>query len=247
MILHALGLQEPLYGHLSLIVGDDGTPLSKRHGSCSLDQINHDGYLPIAIMNYLARLGHTCDSQELLDFDHLSQYFQLDKLSRSPARFDHVQLMYWQKSAIQLMTSTELSKWLGEGVLNQVPEDKRALFAEAVKANVHFPPEALEWAKIFFHDSVQIDADKISILRDAGEQFFVEAEQAFDNYGADLPKILADMKQSLGINGKKLFMPLRIALTGKEHGPELANIIDLLGKDKIKHRLGAAFKHAQHS
>lgn len=247
MLLRTLKLPLPQYGHLSLITGDDGAKLSKRHGSFSVGDIKGQGYLPIAIMNYLVRLGHTCDTQELLDFDHLSQHFYLEKLSKSPARFDVVQLMYWQKTAIQALSIDALWRWLGEGVASQVPEQAKTLFAETVKTNIEFPQDALLWAKIFFHERAVIDEDGLKIIREAGEQFFVEAEQAVDKYGIDLPMVLNDMKQSLGISGKKLFMPLRIALTGKLHGPELLHIAELLGQKKLKHRLGYAFKLASGS
>lgn len=247
ILLKTLNLHVPHYGHLSLIVGDDGTPLSKRHGSFSIEGMRQEGYLPLAIINYLARLGHTCEAQELLNFADLAQHFQLEKLSRSPAHFDKVQLMYWQKNAIQAMNTEEVSRWLGESVLNQVPEAQRKLFIETVKTNVEFPPEALEWAKIFFHEHAVIDEKLIPVIREAGEQFFVEAELAVDKYGTHLQEVLAEMKKTLGVGGKKLFMPIRIALTGREHGPELANIAELLGPQKMKQRLGAAFKYAQNS
>ena len=244
LILRALELTAPQYGHLSLIVGDDGAPLSKRHGSYSLNQLHEQGFLPIAIMNYLARLGHTCDAHELLPFELLSQHFYLDKLSRSPARFDASQLMYWQKTAIQSMDDATIWSWLGEDMLSQVPENKRQLFVHTVRANIEFPYDALEWAKIFFHELVHLDAEESSIVRASGEQFFVAAEQAVDSYGIDVNKITAEMKSTLGVSGKKLFMPLRIALTGRMHGPELIHVAELLGKDKMKHRFGAAFKLA---
>jgi len=242
MILQSLNLAVPRYGHLSLIVGDDGAPLSKRHGSFSLDQLRDTGYLPQAIMNYLARLGHAMEAPDLLDFQHLGQHFQLEKLSRSPARFDTTQLMYWQKLAVQALTNDELWRWLGESVMNQVPAKAQTKFAETVKANIEFPHDALEWAKIFFHDGVAVDEANQQVLKDAGEQYFVEAEQAVEKFGIDLKPVLEEMKKTLGVNGKKLFMPLRIALTGKAHGPELAQIAELLGPEKMKHRLGRAFK-----
>lgn len=244
LVLQTLGLHVPRYGHLSMIVGDDGTPLSKRHGSFSLHEMCSQGYLPLAIINYLARLGHACEAQELLDFNHLALHFNLDKLSRSPARFDKTQLLYWQKMAVQALDAPALWRWLGEHIQNQVPESMRALFAETIKANVEFPQDAEAWAKNFFHDNVHIDESELSIIREAGEQFFVEAEQAVDKYGMDLPQVLSDMKQTLGVSGKKLFMPLRLALTGKAHGPELAHVAQLLGQEKMKHRLGRAFKLA---
>ena len=244
MILNALSLAHPHYGHLSLIVGDDGAPLSKRHGSFSLHELHDTGYLPLAIANYLTRLGHICEAHELLSFEQLAQHFNVEKLSRSPARFDLGQLMYWQKIAVQALDEIQFWRWTGDKIANQVPEDKQALFVATIKANVEFPRDVLMWANIFFHDNVQVAEEDLQIIRDAGEQFFVEAELAVDKYGIDWQPILADMKQSLGLSGKKLFMPLRVALTGKLHGPELAQVAALLGQEKMKHRFSRAFKMA---
>ena len=242
LVLKALGLTMPAYGHLSLIVGEDGAPLSKRHGSFSLSGMRQDGFLPQAIMNYLARLGHGCDAAGLLDKDQLAEHFHITKLSRSSARFDMTQLMYWQKMAVLALDASALWRWLGEKVQTQVAESKQNLFIETVKANMAFPADGLMWANIFSHDGVEIDAVNYPIIKEAGEQFFVEAEQAVDQSGLDLKAVLADMTQSLGVRGKKLFMPLRVALTGKTFGPELAQVIELLGVQKVKHRLSKAFK-----
>lgn len=244
MLLKTLGLHIPHYGHLSLIVGDDGAPLSKRHGSSSVDDIRQKGYLPAAIMNYLSHLGHASDVQELLDFNHMAEHFNLEKLSKSPARFDLTQLLYWQKNAVQALSEEDMWKWLGESVSGQVPLKERSRFIETVKANIEFPHDALEWAKIFFHDSVAIDDKGAALIKDAGEQFFVEAEEAVNQYGTDIKQVLAEMKKTLSVSGKKLFMPLRVALTGRVHGPEMANIAELLGKEKMQHRLSRAFKVA---
>ena len=100
MILQALAMRTPSYGHLSLILGDDGTPLSKRHGSFSLHDLREQGFLPKAILNYLARLSHTYDNNDLLTFEELAAHFHLDKLSKASARFDKNQLLHWQKEAV---------------------------------------------------------------------------------------------------------------------------------------------------
>lgn len=237
LILQALDLPVSQYGHLSLIVGSDGAPLAKRHGSASVTDIRAQGYLPQAIVNYLARLGHTMEAQELLDFDHLAAHFQLEKLSRSPARFDMDQLMYWQKTALQALGVEALWAWLGDEIKSKVPVESQALFAETVKANIEFPVDAATWADIFFSNDLALtDADK-QILREAGHDFFACAENAVNQHGIQLQQVLADMKQVLGVNGKKLFMPIRIALTGQAHGPELAQIAQLLGPEKLKLRL----------
>lgn len=244
LILKILGLHTPSYGHLSLIVGDDGAPLSKRHGSSSVNDIRENGYLPLAIMNYMARLGHATDAQELLDFEHMAQHFNLEKLSKSPAKFDTTQLLYWQKQAVQALSDEEMWRWLGESVSAQVPLDEQADFLKTVRANIEFPADALEWAKVFFHEGVKMDADAADVVKQAGEQYFVEAEQAINKYGTDIKQALNEIKTTLGVSGKKLFMPMRVALTGRTHGPEMGPIAELLGKDKMQHRLSQAFKVA---
>jgi glutamyl-tRNA synthetase len=242
LLLQTLNLPIPQYGHLSLIVGDDGAPLSKRHGSFSLHEMRMQGYLPVAIINYLARLGHYCDSQALLNFPHLAQHFDMTRLSRSSARFDVVQLNFWQKAALQALDTASVAEWLGETILNQVPHTMQTRFIEIIKHNITFPHEGALWAQIFFQDNVEMDEEGRAMIQGAGAPFFVTAERAIDQHGIQLAQVLADMKQQLGVNGKQLFMPLRVALTGKTHGPELVTIAELLGQEKMKQRLREAEK-----
>lgn len=240
LILKALGLHIPKYGHLSLIVGDDGAPLSKRHGSFSVREMKKQGYLPIALINYLARLGHVCDSQELLNFHDLAPFFYLEKLSRSPARFDQVQLKYWQKMSVQTLDNKEIWRWLGESLEDSVPETKRNAFAQTIKSNIEFPEEAALWVQVFFQEEFPMPEESLTLLREAGASFFATAQQAVIKHGTQFQAVLADIKQTTGCQGKKLFMPIRAALTGQVHGPELAQIAELLGSDKLKQRLHRA-------
>lgn len=244
LVLESLGLPLPRYGHLSLIVGADGAPLSKRHGSYSLHEMHSAGFLPIALMNYLSRLGHACEPQALLSFDELAKHFYLEKLSKSPARFDVNQLLYWQRTAVQALSTEGVWAWLGSRVHDIVPEDKRDIFAHIIKMIVDFPDDAYDWAKIFFHDQVPLDADAKAIITAAGEQYFVEAELAVQKFGTDMKAMFDEMKKTLNVSGKALFMPLRVALTGKSHGPDMAQIASLLGAEKMQHRLSRAFKFA---
>lgn len=244
LLMRALALTIPEYGHLSLIVGDDGAKLSKRHGSSCVGDIREAGYLPSAIMNYLGRLGHICDSAELLNFAQLAEHFHPEKLSKSPAKFDNSQLMYWQKQAVQALDDETIWQWMGVGVSSQVPEAERLAFVKLIKGNIVFPHDAVIWTHILFHDKVEINAESAAAIQDAGEQFFVEAENAVEKYGTDIKQVLAEMKQTLGVSGKKLFMPLRAALTGRTDGPELATIAELLGSKKLQHRLSRAFQVA---
>jgi glutamyl-tRNA synthetase len=239
MILSALKLRKPSYGHLSLIVGEDGSPLSKRHGSFSLHDMRAEGYLPSALANYLARLSHTYDSQDLMTFAQLAQSFQIERLSRSPSRFDMNQLHFWQKIAVMSLQDEQLWHWLGMDIQQQIPIDKRQLFTSVVRHNVLFPEEAAKWAHIFFKDQLQYTEENAVIIKEAGKQF-LNVWLAALNQHDELKSILDEMKTQLNISGKHLFMPIRIVLTGEKHGPELAQIVTLLGKKKIMERINNA-------
>jgi nondiscriminating glutamyl-tRNA synthetase len=126
-----------------------------------------------------------------------------------------------------------------------VPADLQELFVAAVKPNICFPFEAVEWVQILFNNNIELDSEKTAVLKDAGEDFFVTAQQAVAQHGANLKAVLDELKQKLNVSGKRLFMPVRIALTGQLHGPELLQIAGLLGKDKIQQRFEAALMVAR--
>lgn len=240
MILQALKMRAPHYGHLALIMGDDGTPLSKRHGSFSLGDLRSEGYLPQTGLNYLARLSHTYEQNKLLTFDELAQHFHLEKLSRAAARFDKNQLMHWQKEAVMALDHESASLWLGEDILEKVPADLRKIFVDLMLHNILFPREATQWVNILFGDDLQFSDENILVLKEAGEDFFAAALAASKKHGSDVKSIFDDLKSTLNVSGKKLFMPVRIALTGEQHGPEFAQLATLLGPEKIAQRFERA-------
>lgn len=239
MILQALQMRAAEYGHLSLITGDDGAKLSKRHGSSSLNDLIEQGFLPQAVVNYLGRLSHTYEQQNLLSFDELSAHFHLEKLSRASARFDMHQLLHWQKEAVMQLDHTAMWKWLGAELKNHVPEKSQDLFIEMMRQNILFPSEAKKWVNILFANDLAFSADYTEILKTAGGDFFMAAEQAVKQHDADLKAILQELKTTLNVSGKNLFMPIRIALTGEPQGPELAQIATLLGADKMRERFSS--------
>lgn len=240
MILKTLNMRTPQYGHLSLITGDDGSPLSKRHGSSSLHDLRERGYLPVAVLNYLARLSHSYEEQSLMSFVDLAKNFRLEKLSRAPARFDLNQLLHWQKEAVMALDNDTAWKWLGDEIKNQVPANSRDLFIDVIRHNIHFPEEARFWIEILFGSDLTFNESQLAILKNAGSDFFMESDQAVQRYQTDLKSIFNDLKTKLNVSGKNLFMPVRLALTGQEHGPELVNIANLLGADKMRERFKKA-------
>lgn len=240
MILKALDLPLPEYGHMSLIVGEDGAPLSKRHGSKSLQELKETGFLPGALLNYLIRLGHTCESQSLLSSAEIVKYFNTKTFPKAAARFDEKQLLHWQKEAMMALAPEDVWPMCDEVVHNIVPSEQKALFIETVLPNIIFTSEATFWAKVCYEDVFDYSHDQLAILQDASFEFFNAAMTAVQETGDDYAALTAAVKEATGKKGKALFQPLRIALTGESHGPELAKLLTLLGKDRAIMRLDKA-------
>lgn len=240
MILQALQMRTAQYGHLSLITGDDGAPLSKRHGSFSLHDLHEQGYLPLAVLNYLARLSHAYDEQKLMSFAELADHFHLEKLSRASARFDLNQLRHWQKETVLALNVTDAWGWIGENLQAEIPEEKRNLFIKLVQENALFPGDAIKWKKILFGHDLQFTEEQIAILNTTHKAFFIAAQKAVQKYGTELKAVLDELKMHLNISGKGLFMPIRLALTAEQHGPELLHIVTLLGVEEVLRRFEKA-------
>ena len=241
-ILKRLQLTAPQYGHISLILGSDGAPLSKRNGSRSIQDLREQGYLPLAVINYLARLGHQYEANDLLAYDQLAEQFKLTALSSSPARFDEDQLKFWQKQAVLQADEDSLWQWLPIAVQQRVGNGARTDFLHLVKNNCTFPHEAVQWISILFDEQINYSADAQAIIRQAHDDLFVVALQALEQYGTDFSVMADHIKIHLNIKGKALFQPLRMALTGQLHGPEMALITRLLGADKLQQRFHQAIK-----
>jgi len=239
MILQALKLPVAVYGHIPMIVGPDGSPLSKRHGSRSIKQLREEGFLPEGILNYLARLGHYYENPQYMNLDTLAVAFSIEKLGSSAARYDEQQLLYSQKEALLHCSVEKIWELMGPDVHKLVPAGEHLAFVNAVRPNVTFPSEALHWAKILFTELTYNETIK-PLLLEAGKSFFAAAEQIVEQQGADFNLLCEGLKTQLGVKGKTLFQPLRLALTGELHGPELKQILDLLGAEKTKLRFKQA-------
>lgn len=241
LILTALGLPIPEYGHISLILAMDGKPLSKRNGSRSLVDLRNEGYLPQAIVNYLARLGHYYGHDQLLPMAELAAQFKLAALSTSPAKYNPDQLLFWQKQAIDCLSNDQLWEWLGQEFFASLPQGTQAAFLDMIKPNLLFPADAHRWAQIVFGDEIA----EYDIQDAADPAYFAAALQAFEQHGAQAQKILEHLKTALQVKGKLLFQPLRLALTGEIHGPELGKLVALIEPKKIQQRLLKAKKRAE--
>ena len=237
LVLRALGLPVPQYAHCSLILGDDGAPLSKRNGSRSIAQLRDEGYFPLALLNMMARLGHHYDSDELMDFAALKACFDPSHLGKSPTRFDPVHLDHWQSLAVRAAGEGALWAWLRAETRAVVTDERLSEFIEIVRSNCVFPGQADEWARILYTDELPIQPDMADAARAAGEPFFLAALDAATAAGPDFDGFMKALKSQTGAKGKGLFMPLRAALTGRHDGPELGTLYRVLDPHRLHRRL----------
>ena len=235
-LLQAMELPIPTYGHISLIVDAHGAPLSKRGGSLSVQELREMGYFPIAVNNYLARLGHHFVETELMDLDALSAAFDQSHLGRAPARYDRSQLDYWQAQAVQKIDDAQLITWLAPALQGLVPEAILTDFARAVRANIVFPHEARLWAEAVFAEALPLSDDARLVLESTSSDLFRAAVDALSE-DMDFKAFAARVKQTSGASGKGLFLPLRAALTGQTFGPEMPALYRLIGYERARHRL----------
>lgn len=234
LILKALGLEVPTYGHVALITGSDSCPLSKRHGDFGIKELREIGYLPESVTNYLARLGHYYKSDALLSLFDLSIGFNVKSLSKSAAKFNVQQLNLWQKKAVESLAEDRFWEWSGKELKSKVPHDKLQLFLSTIKPNVMFPKDIHYWVSVCFEDVI-LPASKIE--EGTVGKYFQVALEGFKKFRKDLKSIMEYIKERLSIKGKALYLPLRIALTGIDYGPELANLVLLMDEKLIYKRL----------
>lgn len=237
MILNGLKLPVPQYGHFAMINGTDGTPLSKRNGSAAVRDLRVEGYLPLAVANYLARLGHYYAANNFMSLAELAANFDLKHLSTSPARHDISHLRHWQKEAIMRSSIDEIIQLITPYLHNAIPAEQINAFAELARDNILMPSDIKLWVDAVSAASLNFSVAEAEILHQAGAEFFDAAINAIKQNAQITFKELAEaVKATTGRKGKELFMPLRIALTGQSHGPELAKLITFMPQDLILSR-----------
>ncbi|MGH8134456.1 MAG: glutamate--tRNA ligase, partial [Steroidobacteraceae bacterium] len=172
LILRALGLPPPAYGHVSLIVGEGGAPLSKRHGAASVREYRERGYLPLALANHLFRLGHSSSLHGLLTLADMARGFDSAHLGRAPSRFDERQLGVWQKDTVHRLSVDAARTWLGAVLPAGLEAPAAAAFITALLPNLVLPADALAWVDIVFGGPPPLEAGAETVVREAGAGYF---------------------------------------------------------------------------
>ena len=243
-ILKALGAEVPTYAHLSMILGDDGAKLSKRHGAVSVMQYDDDGFLTEAVINYLARLGWSHGDDEVFSRQQFVEWFDLDHITASAAQFNTEKLLWLNQYYMKQLSPADLAAKV-----------KPRLAARGVDTDAG---PSLEQAVALYVDR----CNTLNVLADAVEVFYVpvtpHAELLAQHLGDDARPALADfaagiasvaweaqainalIKETVTQNGlkmPKLAMPLRVILTGQAQTPSVDAVICLIGRERVTEAL----------
>ena len=237
-LLNSLGLKLPEYAHVSLFTGRDGAPLSKRNGSLSIRDLREKGYLPIAVLNYLSRVGHKINDNELKTLEGLAESFDTSNISSSPSKLDMDQLLFWQKKAVESLNFNESEIWLEEALSKLPSTVNRKQFISLIIENINFPKDASSYIDNLFLKPLRNN----EIIQSAGKNFYYDAIEVLNSDVATWSEITKAIGDKTSLKGKALFMPLRAAITGQTFGPELDKVFELIGKEKVIERLEEASK-----
>ncbi|MFT3672628.1 glutamate--tRNA ligase [Aestuariivirga sp.] len=225
-ITRALGATVPDYAHHSLLTGSDGKGLSKRLGSLSIGQMREDGFEAMAVVSHAALLGTSDNIHPCTDYRELVEGFGLDKLSRAPARFDEAEL---KSLNAKLLHMTDYV-----AVAGRIPGHSEAFWL-AVRGNIEKLSDVEGWARV-------IAGPIMPVIASEDRAFLAAAKAALPPapWDGNTWKLWTEaVKTATGRKGKGLFMPLRQALTGLDHGPELAALLPLIGREQALERLSA--------
>lgn len=258
VIYNALGWEVPTFGHISLIMGKDGKKMSKRHGATSVEQYKNLGYLPEAINNFLALMGWAPEGeQELFTTEELIKNFSMDRVAKNPAVFDIDKLNWINFNYMKKLTDEELyalclpslqEAGYASAQPDEVEKARLTMLCVCLKDHISYGAQIKEEAAMFFTDSISIDEEhRDDIKAVLAEEScptvlaaFSDKLKAMDEVTPEQVKaaIKAIMKETK-LKGKFVFMPIRVAITGQMHGPDLNYIVPLLGRDTVLARLAS--------
>ncbi len=248
-ILRAIGAEIPRYAHLPMILGDDGKRLSKRHGAVSVMQYARDGYLPEAVLNYLARLGWSHGDQEIFSIRQMIDLFSLKACNRSGAAFDTEKLQWLNQQYMQASESTHLGKQLADhlqriGIDPENGPDPRAV-AQLQKERSKTLSEMANSSRYFYQEFDDYDASAAKKhLRPAALEPVQAVKTAFSELEAwdaeSIQAAIGDTLERLQLGYGKIGLPLRVAVTGSGASPALDQTLALLGKEKTLARVDRA-------
>lgn len=258
-IYEALGYKPPKFGHISLILGEDHKKMSKRHGATSVTEYRNMGYLPEAVVNYLALLGWTPKGeQEIFTEEELIKQFSMKRVSSNDAVFDinklnWINFQYMKKLDADQLYDLIVPFLVKAGYVDAVVSEEKKDWLKKViwfmKDHIYFAGQAADELRFFFEDMPKItDEDVLAVMKEetSGKllKAFIEDLKALETFDqAEIKKCFNACMKAQGIKGKAAYEPTRIALTGVTQGPGMFEMMELFGREKTMDRLEAALAY----
>ncbi len=251
-IYHALGAQPPAFGHVPMILGEDGARLSKRHGAVGVTQYRDDGYLPEALLNYLVRLGWSHGDEEIFSLDEMIKLFKISDVNKKPSGFNTEKLNWLNQHWIRTLPVEQVAEALayqfkllgidqssGPALIDIVPVQ-----ADRVKTL----KEMAEQSRILFEDFTEFDANAAKknlrpVSREPLTKIRAALESVNDWTAEVLHQTIIDTAESMDLKMGKIAQPLRVAVCGSGVSPSIDKTLWLVGKERCLRRIDMALEY----
>ena len=256
MLFNAMGYEVPQYAHLPMVLGPDRSKLSKRHGATSTLEFRENGYLPEALVNFLALVGWSLDDKtEIISREDLIKYFSLDRVSKTAGIFNHEKLQWMNGVYIRGLSIEDLTgrvfpfmeKYFPPEVKRPVDIEYVRQIVPLIRERINTLKDAATYADFFFLDELKYDTAMFTDKKMTAEVALTalkaaeEKLAALESFSPDLlESTLRHLAEELGIKAGQLFNPLRVATTARDAAPPLFETMAVLGKEKCMKRIRAA-------
>lgn len=248
LIYESLGLEAPVFAHVSLIVDRDRSKLSKRRGASSVAELREEGFIPDGVVNYLALLGWSHpEGEELLGRDELIEAFDLSRVSPSPAAYDEDKLLWVNSHVVRSAPAEEIAElavpFMRAAGLEEGDGGRLIAVVDLVREGVGRLSEIPDAGAFFFAETPEMEEDARAVLDTPGSRDVARALAAALRAGGggldagSFTETLKSVGAQVGARGKDLYMPVRAAITGRTHGPSLGRVAEILGRDRVVARL----------
>ena len=247
LLYEDFGWEKPTYIHVAMVLGSDGTKLSKRNGDASFMDLYDQGFLPEAIVNYLVLLGWSPSiNGEIFSMAELINNFDETRISKSSSQYDEKKLEWFNHQYIKNMADEDYLKWIKKYFTRDASSKNEEWVNKLLliyKDHLNYGKEIDDVTSNFFVDSITIDKEELEFLESDEiipkvlEAFKEEIKNIIDWNIENINIAINNVKEKTGATGKLLYMPIRIKASGFMHGPELADTLYLIGKDTIIGRL----------
>ena len=245
-LYESFGWEAPTFAHLPLLLNSDRSKLSKRQGDVAVESYLEKGYLTDALLNFILLLGwHAADDREIYTLQEMEQAFSLERINKAGAIFDTEKLNWMGGYYVRHLSVEDIAErarpFFEEAGIDIGNNEKYLKVINTARDYVHRLSDMVEHSKMFYEDMTFGEEDRILIGEETSQKLYSfwveELEKKTDWTPEDISSLIKQATGELGIKGKNFYFPIRLALFGSCHGPDIPTLIDILGRDDSIQRL----------